>query len=277
MGRRREAIAWLQGLPPAIQSDPVAMDTLAELTAEEQDLPRLDKLLRDGAWGPLPDDARLLALSARLETLQFDGQRGHVIWNDAVVACGDSLTGLRALVRLADAWHDTDGSEVALKRILDRDPKIFWAYDALRTSYAVRGDLLDLWELYNEWVRQAPDDSDVAAQWILLGCILNKATPDAYARAATLGSDSPSAPLARAAALWRQGKSEDAWSILMGLPGAQLHEPTTAFWVAIVAADTNRSGEAQRAIADARSLSLPAEQAALLQDASDKVGSPTGQ
>lgn len=277
MGRRRDALAWLQGLPASIRSDPVALDTETELTAEEQDLPRLDRLLRDGAWGPLPDQARLLALSAHLEMLQFDAPRGRRLWSDAVMACGDSLAGLRALVRLADAWRDFDGAEVALARILDRNPKILWAYNALRTSYSARGDLRDLWTLYGQWVLQAPDDRDIAAQWILAGCILNKATPEAYARAATLGGDLESCVLARAAALWRQGKSEDSWSLLAGLPEARRRDPAAAFWVAVVAADTGRRNEALQAIADARGLPLPSEQAALLQDAAVKLGAATAQ
>jgi hypothetical protein len=270
MGRRREAISWLQGLPDSLRRDPVALDTLAELAAEEQDLPRLDRLLRDGAWGPLPDEARMLGLSAHIELQQFDNQRGRKIWSDAVLACGDSVAGLRALVRLANAWHDADGAELALRRILDRDPKIFWAYDALRTSYAARGDLRDLFGLYDQWVRQVPDDDEIVTQWILLGCVLNKGTPEMYARAADLGADPPSGALAKAAALWRQGRPEDAWSALMKLPEARLHDPTTAFWVALVAADSNRNNEARRAIADARALQLPPEQAALLEDAAEK-------
>ncbi len=277
MGRRKDALAWLQVLPAALHGDSVALDTETELTAEEQDLPRLDRLLRDGAWGPLPDQARLLALSSHLEVLQFDVPRGHRLWSDAVMACGDSLAGLRALVRLADAWHDADGAEVALARILDRNPKILWAYDALRTSYAARGDLRDLWTLYGQWVLQAPDDRDVAAQWILAGCILNKATPEAYARAATLGTEIESCTLARAAALWRQRKPEDAWTLLAGLPEAQRRDPAAAFWIAVVAADTSRRSEALQALADAAGLPLPAEQAALLQDAAAKAGGAAAQ
>jgi hypothetical protein len=275
MGRRREAMDWLEGLTAAKRNDPIVKDTEAELAAEEQDMTRLDRLLRDGAWGPLPDAARLLGLSAHVETLQFDRARGRALWNDAVAACGDSLAGLRTLVRLAGAWHDADGAEIALRRILDRDPKILWAYDALRNSYTARGDMTDLWQLYGQWVRQVPDDNEIAAQWVLLGCILDKATPEAYARAATLRTGSAFGTLARAAALWRQGNSEGAWSILMGLPAAQLREPSAAFWVAVVAADSNRRGEALQAVADAHSLPLPQEQAELLQVAADKAGNPS--
>jgi hypothetical protein len=273
LGRRSEALAWIQGLPAAIRNESVTMDTETELTAEEQDLPKLDRLLRDGAWGPLPDQARMLALSAHLEVLHFDGPRGRRLWSDAVTACGDSMAGLRALVRLARAWHDADGAEMALAKILERNPKVLWAYDALRASYASRGDLRNLWGLYGRWMLQAPDDRDLAAQWILAGCILDKATPDAYARAATLGTDTELCARARAAALWRQGNPEAAWSLLAGLPEARRREPAVAFWVAVVAADTGRRNDAIRAIADARTLPLPAEQAALLQDASAKAES----
>jgi tetratricopeptide (TPR) repeat protein len=275
MGRRREAIGWLERLPPATRASAVVAETSAELTAEEQDLPRLDHLLRDGAWGAWPDEARLLALSARIETTRFDPDRGRALWSDAIAACADSLTGLRALVRLADAWHDTNGAELALTKILERDPKIFWAYDALRTSYIVRGDLPRLWQLYDQWERQVPDDDEIAAQWILLGCILDKGTPEAYARAEHLVTASSAGTLARAAVLWRKEEFENARTVLMSLSEIQRQEPTAAFWMALVAADLGRRTETLDAIADARTLPLPAEQSALLQDASRKVGNPT--
>jgi hypothetical protein len=272
MGRRREAVAWLDGLPDSVRTDSVVADTEAELVAEEQDLPRLDTLLRDGAWGAWPAEARFLALASRLESLRFDAERGHALWGDAVAASSDSLHGLRALVRLADAWHDADGAELALRRILDRDPRIFWAYDALRTSYVSRGDLQRLWQLYGQWVREAPDDREVTAQWILLCCILDKGTADAYPHATNLATESPSGTLARAAVLWRQGSFDAAHSVLMSLTEEQRRDPACAFWVALVAADLNLRGEAAAAIADARALPLPAEQAALLQEAAAKAG-----
>jgi hypothetical protein len=274
MGRRREAIAWLEGLPAAAQADAIVADTAAELAAEEQDFPRLDRLLRGGAWGTWPDEARILALASRLETLRFDAGRGRGLWGDAVAASADSLHGLRALVRLANAWRDPEGSELALRKILDRDPRIFWAYDALRTSYVARGDLEHLLELYGQWVREDPDNREVTAQWILLSCILNRGTSEAYPRATGLTTDSPAGTLARAAVLWRQGQFETARSLLLSLPEARRREPAAAFWVALVAADLNLRDEAAKAIDDARKLPLPAEQSALLQNAAEKAGVP---
>jgi hypothetical protein len=275
MGRRREAIAWLEKLPPATRTSAVVAETSAELTAEEQDFPRLDHLLRDGAWGQWPDEARLLALSAGIETARFDAERGRALWSDAITACANSITGLRALVRLADAWHDTSGAELALTKILDRDPKVFWAYDALRTSYIVRGDLPHLWQLYSQWIRQVPDDDETAAQWILLSCILDKQTPEIDARAEHLTTASSAGTLARAAVLWRGDEFESARSVLMSLSEAERQEPTAAFWVALVAADLGRRTETIEAIADARTLPLASEQSALLQDADRKVGNAT--
>jgi thioredoxin-like negative regulator of GroEL len=271
MGRRREAIAWLERLPSVSRSDPVVADTAAELVAEEQDLPQLDRLLRDGAWGAWPDETRLLALSSHLEMLRFDAERGHALWSDAVASSADSLHGLRALVRLANAWHDPDGAELALRKILDRDPRIFWAYDALRTSYVARGDLTRLWQLYGQWVQEAPDDREITAQWILLSCILNRGTSDAYPHATHLTTDSSAGILARAAVLWRQGSFDAAHSLLMDIPEQQRREPAIAFWVALVAADLNLRGEAAQAIEEARKAPMPTEQLALLQDASDKI------
>jgi hypothetical protein len=77
--------------------------------------------------------------------------------------------------------------------------------------------------------------------------------------------------LARAAVHWRQGQDDRAWSALMTLSPGQRREPQAAFWVALVASDLGRRSEAIDAIAAARELPLPGEQAVLLQSAEQRL------
>ena len=191
LGRGREAIAWLAALPAGSRESLIVLDVAAELNAEAGELGPLDALLRRGAWGPLPGDAVTLALAAHLQLLRFDARRGRSTWGDAVAACGASIEGLRALARMAEIWRETEGVEQALQAVLDRAPQSVWAYQALRNVYVAGRDLPGLWRLYGRWARALPDDTEAAAQWIVIGCIIDRAGPEAYARAAALRDKAP--------------------------------------------------------------------------------------
>src|SRR5581483_7867308 len=103
-----------------------------------------ETLLRRGAWGPVPFDAVTLAVASRLQAVRYDPARGHATWSDALAACGASDAGLRALVRMAQAWRDPEDAETALEAVVSREPEAYWAYGALRNSYAARRDLVAL-------------------------------------------------------------------------------------------------------------------------------------
>jgi tetratricopeptide (TPR) repeat protein len=280
LGRSADALAWLASLPPSTRDAVVVLDIAAELDAEAGNIGALDGILRRGAWGPLPPEAVTLALAGHVQRLRYDVARGRATWGDAVSACGNSIPGLRALARLADIWREPDGAEQALHAVLSRAPDTVWAYQALRNDYLARHDLTDLWQLYDRWTRVLPDDRDVAAEWILVGCIIGQASPDAYARAAQLQQDNPGsrlACLADVAALWRQGQDDSAWSVLQTMPQSLRSQPQTAFWTALVAADLGRTTEVSVALTRAYRLDLSDPERSLLQAAARKAGLPAQQ
>lgn len=276
-GQRRPAIIWYGSLPNAIQAETAVAAVAAQCYAETGDLDRLGSLLANKAWGEWPSTAITLALAAHIQILRQGPARGHDTWDDAIVACAGSATGLRALARLASIWHDTPGMETALQALIAASPRSYFAYDTLRTNYAARRDLSALWGLYDAWVKQKPDDNDLAATWITLGCILNRGTPEAYTRAVALpGPPQEQVPYAitQAAALWRQKKADAAWKVLSQLTDAQRLTPTVSYWSAIVLADLDRKSDANSALARARSREWSAEEQALLVAASAKINPP---
>jgi len=273
LGRRPEALAWLKGLPAAARETPAVRDVAAELSAEEGDFADLSRLLGQGAWGDWPEAARVLALAARVQALHGDPDGGRASWTDAIAACGDSLAGLRALGRLAVAWHDSAGAEAAWRAIIDRDPSAAWAYAALRNSYLARHDRGRLMSLYTRWAAQAPRDDALAAEWITLAAVLDRVTPDLAVRARLLNPDTPGASAAQAAVLWRRGDDHGAWSILAALPASERTAPGTALWVALVAADLGLP-EAGSDLAEAGGSPREGEELALLRAAAAKVGAP---
>jgi hypothetical protein len=273
LGRRPAALAWLQGLAPAERDDSTVRDIAAELSAEESDLSALARLLGQGAWGVWPAAARSLALEARAQMQHGEAAKGRETWQAAIAASAGSLTGLRALGRLAVAWHDADGAEGAWSAIIARDPRAAWAYAALRGSYLARHDRGRLMALYTRWVTLAPRDDRLAAEWITLACVLDRITPDMALRARMLSPDVPGAAAAQAAILWRRGDAAGAAAILAGVPAAEKAQPDTAFWLALVDADLGLPGTAA-ALANADRAPRDGEELALLRVAAAKAGAP---
>ena len=270
-----EALTFIETLPAAVRDSPPVADIAAEISAEHDDLPRLERLLSDGAWGDWPKNAQALALASRIQVLRFGKEHGRQTWDDAIAAAGESATGLRSLARLAAEWHSYEGEELVLHRIVERDPKIFWAYAALRTLYLQHGDFPQLWMLYAAWSKQMPDDPSIAATWMLLGSLLDHADWPMVVRATELHTrfpDSLSLQVAYAAVLWRQHRAEEAAAILTALPTAAQDRPDISFWIALVQADLGHSDAASAAIIRARSSANSKEEKGLLVQAESKVG-----
>jgi predicted Zn-dependent protease len=275
IGQRRETLLWLESLPEARQTAAPVADVAAELSAEANDLPRLCAGLNRGAWGDVPGEAVLLAGASHWQSLQADPVHGQATWEDAVTVCGDSLSGLRVLARLATTWHNPAGAASALVALIARNPKALWAYDALRASYVAQRDTAKLEQLYASWSRQAPDDPLVAAAFVTLSAVLDHTTPELSAQAISLQTAWPHVPaiaIACAATLWRQKSPAQALSILKALPANEQASPAAAFWLALVQADLNLKAEAVASLARADQPGMLNEERALLRQAEAKVG-----
>jgi len=274
IGRWPEALAWIDSLAPAVRGVPLVLDIAAEISAEHDELGRLDGLLRAGAWGDWPAGAQLLALASRVQVQHYGADHGRQTWTDAMTACGDSYTGLRALARLSSEWHYDEGEELVLHRILARDPKAFWAYGTLRGLYLQRNDFPHLWELYGAWSQQLPDDASISAAWLMLGALLDHSDQAAGARAAALRErfpDSLPAEVAQAAVLWRLGRAPDAWRVLSATPPAARQRPDVSFWIALIQADLGNRSETVAALARARPGAMTGIERELLRSAAIKV------
>lgn len=275
LGRGEEALLWIGQLPDADRNAPIVMDVAAELNASAGHLGALDILLRRGAWGDLTEDTVTLAIASRVEVLRYDAARGRATWNDAIAACGSSTLAIRSMARLAELWKDSAGRIVALQAALAQDPAANWAFQALRNDDIARRDLSALWQLYDQRRQHLPNDQALAAEWILLGCVLNRATPDAYNQAdAMRAADANSRLIAIAdvAALWRRHRLDAAWAVLTSFSAQERVQPSIAFWVAVVQADRGHAQEAVEALADAYKRSWSQPERLLLVKAASEAG-----
>ncbi|MGH7996138.1 MAG: hypothetical protein ACREFX_07290 [Opitutaceae bacterium] len=269
MGRRPQALAWLQGLPASTRDAAPVASMAAQLAAEAGDDRILAARLRAGAWGPWPERAWTLAIAAH-RGAEGGGPAGG--WREAIVACGNSLDGLRNLARLAQAWDDAADAEASWMAILNRDPGMAWAYDALRASYEARHEDAALLDLYARRVRRFPTDEAAAARWIVQACLMNRAGPAVFAQADRLAPDAPEERIAKAAAFWRRGRLTDAERMLNGLPAGAGEGPSAVFWSALIESDLGHDRRARSALAAAWRTGRSAAETALLEAGARRVG-----
>lgn len=274
IGQGREALVWIDTLPVEIAQSVAVAETAAELAARVGDLDRLEDRLRQGAWGVFSRDAMTLAIASRLQRLRYTDANGRASWQDALNACRDSLTGLRALVRLAAAWQDNEGLERALQTVVERHPKSLWAYTALRGIYSSPPDLPKLWQLYERWVRHEPENEDVAAARVTLSCVLNRVSLEIVSAAERLHErrpDAVDATVALAAVRWREGKAAETLALLDRLSTEARTQVSAVFWRALALADLDDKAAARAAIEQAGQIRRPAEEAELLRAAEAKT------
>lgn len=271
----RDALLWIEAMPEAMRRRPELLDVAAELSARIGDTIRLGFLLRAGAWDGMPDDTITLAFAARIQRERGQPERAAGTWADAIAASTPSASGLRNLSRLAGIWGDPTGSEQALFALIGRWPRTWWAYDALRTSIAARGDAPALWRLYDAWSRARPESRELALEWIRLSSLVDRAGPEALVKARQLQAASPDEPATRialAAALWRARQLEHALALLETFSPEERRGTEADFWQTLVLADLGRRPEAAATLARAWRRDLPAAQADLLRAAAGKAG-----
>jgi tetratricopeptide (TPR) repeat protein len=275
--RRPEALAWLQGMPPALRSSPAVLDLIAQLAAEEKDDTALAAALTDRAWGPWPPDGWKLAIKFRQQTdrpsfAQASAGGPHpIVWPDVIKANGDSLDGLRNLGRLANAWGRPQEAEAAWLGIVDRAPTIKWAYQALESSYLSRQDLNGLLALYNRWAQAFPLDDTIAERWAMVAALLDRVTAATTGRVGGIVATDTLGVLAKAAVLWRRGRPWDAEKILYTLPESDRRGNAGSFWIALTESDLNHREAAADALKLAFGYPRGREERELLLQAAKKV------
>jgi tetratricopeptide (TPR) repeat protein len=275
--RRPEALAWLEGMPPALRSSPAVLDLIAQLAAEEKDDAAVAAALADRAWGPWPADAWKLAIKYRQQTDRpsfaqaAPGAPPPIAWPDVIKASGDSLDGLRNLGRLANAWGRPQEAEAAWLGIVDRAPTVKWAYQALESSELSRRDLNGLLALYNRWAQAFPLDDTVAERWAMVAAVLDRITAATAGRVGGIVATDAPAVLAKAAVLWRRGRPEEAEKLLDTLPASDRGGNGESFWVALTESDLNHREAAAAALKLAFGYPRGREEQALLLAAAKKV------
>jgi hypothetical protein len=276
IGQGREALIWLDTRDEPLRSTLLVRQGMATCAAALEAWPRLEQLVSEGAWGPVPVEAVKQAFRAHdLWTAHNDSKAGAQ-WNNAIRLCEQSLPGLRLLQRLARIWRWPDREAQVLWGIVHQFPADEPAWRALMQSAQVAGNSAELARISQLWVQAVPANPAVRAEWILLGLIIRPNETGLRARAAELFQKHPEIPACRVAealALWRASRGREAETLLE--EGERLNfelNPHFMLVHGLVQAAVGRKADAEKTLGLLRKVKLLPEERVLLEQAQKAGG-----
>ena len=267
IGQAREALVWLETLPGKSRQSPAALTSMAACAAALEAWDKLEQLLLQGAWGPVPGAAVKLAFQGRGLREKKDESRAETVWNSAVQACAPSLPGLRMLQRLAQIWRWPGKEAQVLWTLVRRYPQDTLAWQQLAEQMLATRDSAQVWRFYSAWMQVAPTNPEMKMERTVLGLLVRPKEPGLTAQAGELYRAQPNHPgcrLAQALALWRSGLANEALIVLDAVPLHPETEPRVALARGLVLAAIRRAGESERMFALAQPERLLPEENALI-------------
>jgi len=201
--RAPEAMTWLSALPAETKQTPVVREITAELCARTDTLPELQRLLSEGAWGPMLRESVRLAIEGRSEALAQRTTASFARWQEAVVEAEQSPETLRRLARLARLWQNDLAFENAAKALLRRQPDSVWANRELCEFYLARGETEKLFSQASAWAALEPVSGTAVWLWVRTGAALGRLDAQMDFRTSQLlATEAPPMPLVMARALY---------------------------------------------------------------------------
>jgi hypothetical protein len=262
-GYPADAVLWLGTLKPELQSDRAVMAATAFALGRVHDWPGVEKQLRQGAWGKIPDDVVTLAFAARVQHTRAKADHADATWGDAV-ELAPSVDALRVLLRLSNEFNWPTQSIRVLRQIARVTPRDGANWRVLAATVAALRPASELLAVYSEWARAMPADPIPHGQvrWVqtLLGhgpAVNPAATEAAF----------PALSAARAVELDETGRAPAALAVLSAVPAGADGDWRVALARGLTLAQLGRRAESESALALAAAAPLIAEEKALLERA----------
>ena len=263
VGLGREGQLWMESLPESRRRTPVVLGALADCAAQLADWDKLEEAIQQGAWGRVPHDVIQLAFSVRVLRMRVNAASASEVWANAVTLSASSLTGLRAMQRLAQLWQWPELQAQALWAMTRQFPseKSAWQILAAQALAAANSD--QLWRVYSGWAQAAPGDPQVQAEFLMIALLLRPFDSGLPARAAELFRQNPDnliCRIAQALALWRINRAAEGLALLKDFPIAYADEPRFALVNGLLLSAVGRGDESEQMLALAATAKLlPAE------------------
>jgi thioredoxin-like negative regulator of GroEL len=269
-GQIETALQWMDALPEATTRTPSVQNALAEFAIRTKDWPRLQKLLRAGAWGVVPAEAVEQAFRAHRNPGQAGRSAVASGWSAALDAAKTSPAALRMLLRLAELWEWPAEYRQVLQTIARDLPRESWAWRQLISHSLAHGETDQLWQVYREWKRAVPGDYVVQVEAAIMGLLLERRPLPNLEETAEYVRRQPTQTgpaVAHALALWRAGRSAEAVGVLDALPAQGFAEPRYALAYGVILAEANRPRESEKMLDRASAELLLPEERTLVQKA----------
>jgi predicted Zn-dependent protease len=261
-GQAKEGLAWLQSLGGNIRTNLPGALLITEFHVNLRDWSGLQRSLEHENWAE-SDFLRhaFLALGLRNQEL-IDSSKGE--WEQALRAAGNQKMSRIMLLRLCAQWGWRNETEELLWIVVNHYPDEIWASRALAQLLFVGGRTHSLLELFAEENKMHPADLVNKNNLAIIALLLDSKDVKPYnlAREAYEGSPTNSffATTYAISLLW-QKKNSEALNIMKALKPADLENPSTAGYYAMVLNANGEQSEAKKYLGfAAKSLHLPEEQ-----------------
>lgn len=238
-----ETLAWMQSLPPQIQTNQPAALLAAECRRLTQDWIGLQKQLKNENWGDLEYVRHAyLALALRGQGLGGACQAEWELARNAANPDRDrgspaSEVNLRKLFLLTTTWKWQSESEQILWTVVNQYPDDQSAATVLAHDLVVGGRTRSLMELFSIQARRNPSDLAIKNNLAMVAMLLGADEMKPYELAREVYKKDPTNAdyvSTYAFTLYRQGKSADALEVLQRLTPQQLQSPTIAGYYGLI-------------------------------------------
>lgn len=273
-----DALTWIDTLSSELRASPQVADIRALLLLQKSDWEGLSAALLAGAWGPVPPETIKLAFAARLMADRDRQSLRHEIWDEATASSTTSLTGLRALARLAGQWRWEEESEKSLWAVAKSFPDETWATLALFYAYRQKDKAPSMRELAALLSQRNPGVTRFQYDAALLDILI---TPNAQwdrpkevmKHLHEAAPANPSFATGYALSLHQAGRLRDALAVMEAIPESDRALPARAPYLALVYASARKREAAERYIATTETLDMLTEERRLVALAKDALRS----
>jgi Tfp pilus assembly protein PilF len=268
-----EVVKWIEKLPADKLNAPPAAVAVANAYANAKNWTRLKRWTRKGMWGE-SDYLRLAyqAIATR-QSRENPPDEFDKLWRGAEQSANDQPERELVLARLASKWNLEKESEHLWLRVAE-DPLLRReALDALRALYRGDNDTRKLYDVLQRLHESSPNEAPITADLARLGLNLERNVERSHDLAKEAHDRAPNeinCAVTYAFSLYRIGRSAEAFAIIQGLPGDQLHDPHAAVYTALLLADTGQIDAAKDYVAAADDEIYP-EERKVLDEARTKI------
>jgi len=262
-GYPADAVLWLGTLKPELQTQSPVSAAVALALARVHDWPGVEKQIRSGAWGKIPDDIVTLAFAARVQRQRVRLDHATITWSDAV-ELAPTADSLRVLLRLSNEFGWPGESILVMWRLAKVAPGDDANWRLLSASVSAQRPTTELLAVYAAWAKADPLNPIPHGQLRWVQTILGHG-PASNPEPSEMAF--PAVSAARALELDETGRTPAALEVLSAIPTGARTDWRVALARGYTLALLGRSAESEHDLGIAAAVPLLPEEKKLLERA----------